>query len=318
MRSIRDLIRGAVAAAVVALAAAAPARAQQVADTTFDTRVAHPAFTARHPVVRVDEAHHEFHTAGGRYQVFADLVANDGARIERGTTPFTLAGLKGCDVLVISNALGDEDMSVPAAEHAAFTPAECDAVREWVRAGGGLLLIADHAPMGAAARPLGERFGVDMRNAYCIDPGPGNAAGQPGLCTFTAAYGLDTTHVVVRGRDASERVRTVTTFTGQSLAGPPGATSLLTFGPSAVDLMVGFGKASGPVPDSLKKRAEGRSQALAFPFGEGRVVVLGEAAMLSAQLAGPGGQFKMGMNRPGIDNRQLALNIVRWLARELP
>jgi hypothetical protein len=42
-------------------------------------------------------------------------------------------------------------------------------------------------------------------------------------------------------------------------------------------------------------------------------VFLGEAAMLSAQLAGPN-QMKFGMNRPGIDNRQLALNIVHWLS----
>jgi hypothetical protein len=48
-------------------------------------------------------------------------------------------------------------------------------------------------------------------------------------------------------------------------------------------------------------------------FGKGRVVVLGEAAMLSAQLTGPGG-MKFGMNHPGIDNRQLALNIVHWLS----
>ena len=48
-------------------------------------------------------------------------------------------------------------------------------------------------------------------------------------------------------------------------------------------------------------------------FGKGHVVVLGEAAMLSAQLAGPNGN-PFGMNRPGIDNRQLALNIMHWLS----
>jgi hypothetical protein len=41
--------------------------------------------------------------------------------------------------------------------------------------------------------------------------------------------------------------------------------------------------------------------------------VLGEAAMLSAQLGGPN-QMPFGMKRPGIDNRQLALNIVHWLS----
>jgi hypothetical protein len=50
--------------------------------------------------------------------------------------------------------------------------------------------------------------------------------------------------------------------------------------------------------------------------GKGRVIVLGEAAMLSAQLAGPN-KMAFGMNRPGIDNRQLALNIVHWLSGAL-
>ena len=47
--------------------------------------------------------------------------------------------------------------------------------------------------------------------------------------------------------------------------------------------------------------------------GGGRVVILGEAAMLSAQVGGPN-QTKFGMNYPGIDNRQLALNIMHWLS----
>ncbi len=49
---------------------------------------------------------------------------------------------------------------------------------------------------------------------------------------------------------------------------------------------------------------------MALSYGAGRVVVMGEAAELSAQLAG---LEPMGMNVPGIDNRQMALNIVRWL-----
>jgi hypothetical protein len=59
--------------------------------------------------------------------------------------------------------------------------------------------------------------------------------------------------------------------------------------------------------------AAGRAQGIVFGFGNGRVVVLGEAAMLSAQMTGPAGT-KFGMNRSGIDNRQLALNIVHWLS----
>jgi hypothetical protein len=48
-------------------------------------------------------------------------------------------------------------------------------------------------------------------------------------------------------------------------------------------------------------------------YGKGRAIFLGEAAMLSAQVTGAN-QMKFGMNRSGIDNRQLALNIVHWLS----
>jgi len=60
--------------------------------------------------------------------------------------------------------------------------------------------------------------------------------------------------------------------------------------------------------------AAGHCQGLALRHGKGRVVVLAEAAMLSAQ---EDKGHKFGMNAPGNDNRQFALNVVRWLAGEL-
>jgi hypothetical protein len=59
--------------------------------------------------------------------------------------------------------------------------------------------------------------------------------------------------------------------------------------------------------------AAGRAQALAFKFGKGRVVIQGEAAMLSAQIAGAD-KHKMGMNVEGYDNKQYALNLMHWLS----
>jgi hypothetical protein len=44
-------------------------------------------------------------------------------------------------------------------------------------------------------------------------------------------------------------------------------------------------------------------------------VVLGEAGMLRAQR--DRGRERVGMNVPGYDNRQLALNILHWLSRVL-
>ena len=105
----------------------------------------------------------------GRYLPFARLLRNDGCDVFPGRDRFTAASLERLDVLVISNALGHDDMGDTAAAHPAFSPKECEAVRAWVERGGALLLIADHAPMGAAARTLGAVLGVDMRNGYTVD-----------------------------------------------------------------------------------------------------------------------------------------------------
>jgi len=59
-----------------------------------------------------------------------------------------------------------------------------------------------------------------------------------------------------------------------------------------------------------------RAQGVALSVGGGRVVILGEAAMMSAQLSGAeGSQRPMGMNAPGSDDKQFALNILHWLSR---
>jgi hypothetical protein len=60
--------------------------------------------------------------------------------------------------------------------------------------------------------------------------------------------------------------------------------------------------------------AAGRTQGLALRFGRGRVVVLAEAAMLTAQIDRKGHRF--GMNA-GNDDRVFALSVIRWLAGAL-
>lgn len=300
----------------LALAAlASPSAAQQVPDTTFDTRVAHPAYATQHPRVLFDEAHHNFHTASGRYRAFAELIRHDGYEAVPNAQPFTAKSLVGFQVLVIANALGHDNMADTAAAHPAFTDAEDDAVRDWVQAGGALLLIADHVPMGAAAQGLARRFGVDMSNAVTVDTSKVyHSADNPSLLVFSRENGLLGHHPITLGRDSTERLRRVVTFTGQSLEGPEGSVSILQLSPTARDIIAPSLQAA--MSSNESRPAAGRSQGLALAFGKGRVVVMGEAAMLSAQLAGPQ-RVPMGMNAPGSDDRQLALNIMRWLTRAL-
>src|SRR5437667_11623090 len=89
------------------------ATAQQIADPNFDPKVAHPAYARNGPRVLFDEAHNNFHTAGGRSKPFADLITNDGYQITSNKAKFSAVTLKGFEILVISNALGAERMNMP-------------------------------------------------------------------------------------------------------------------------------------------------------------------------------------------------------------
>ena len=139
---------------------------QQIADPDFDSKVARPAYTSKGPKVLFDEAHFNFHTTTGRYQPFAALLSSDGYQITPNKQKFARQTLAGFKVLVIANALGAAQMNAPSASQPAFTEEECAAVKEWVSTGGALLLIADHAPMGAAAEQLGLQFGVEMSKGH--------------------------------------------------------------------------------------------------------------------------------------------------------
>jgi hypothetical protein len=268
---------------------------QQVADPNFNPKVARPAYVETHPKVLFDEAHANFHTTNGRYKPFADLISSDGLKVAPNPARFSKATLEGNDVLIIANATAANP------GESAFSDAEADAVRDWVKGGGALLLITDHDPYGSASEKLAGRFGVAMSKGFTSDP----AHSEPRSDSCLKLIG---DHPITRGRDDSERIKRVVTFTGQSLKGPADSVAFLKLADSAIDRIP---------PDHKLVSAAGRAQALALAFGKGKVVVLGEAGLLSAQVTGPNRQ-PMGMNYPGIDNRQLALNILHWLAPTNP
>jgi hypothetical protein len=278
--------------------------AQQLPDPEFNTSVENPAYKKDGPRVLFDEAHHNFHTTEGRYKPFVDILMNDGYRIIRNRQAFTKSTLSSFKVLVIANALGAEEMDDNGADASAFTEEECQAVQDWVKSGGALLLIADHAPFGGAAASLGSRFGIDMSKGFTYDPA-NSAPNSPSLLIFSRENKLLGTHPITDGRDQNEKLNTVQSFTGQSLKGPDDSVAILKLSDTAKDT-------PNREADSSVSAA-GRAQAVALKFGKGRVVVQGEAAMLSAQIAGQNKQ-KMGMNVPGNDNKQYALNVMHWLS----
>src|SRR5688572_12996144 len=277
---------------------------QQVADPEFSTSVDNPAYSRNGPRIMFDEAHHNFHTTDGRYKPFADLLTNDGYQVIRNRKPFTKQSLDSFKVLVIANALGAEEMDDEGSDKSAFTEEEIQAVYDWVKGGGALLLIADHAPFGGAASALGLKLGVDMSQGYTFDAA-NSLSGIASFLIFSRENKLLGPHPIFEGRNEKERVNKVLSFTGQSLKGPEESSGILKLSETAQD--------SRNHEQKEMVSAAGRAQALAFKVGKGRVVVHGEAAMLSAQITGQD-KFKMGMNVEGYDNKQYALNVMHWLS----
>ena len=292
---------------------------RQMADPNFDTKVPRPAYVNEHPKVLFDEAHHNVHTAGGLYKPFVDLVANDGYQVTANKEAFSQQTLNGFSVLVIANARGANEAN----DSPAFSEEECNAVRDWVQTGGSLLLITDHAPFGAAAENLAKRFGVEMSKGMTEDPkNYDSSSGDTSQLVFTRENGLLLDHPITQGRDANEKVNRVMTFTGQSLKAPESGTPFLKLGDSAVNRPASIKvEKSGGVTRVLinygdREPAKGYAQAVPLQIGKGRAVMTGEAGMLSAQLDGKT-KKPFGMNVHGIDNRQLALNIMHWLSNIL-
>ena len=287
------------------------ALAQQVSDLDYRPALPRPAYAAdTGPRVAIDEAHHNFHTATGRYQPFAELLRRDGYRVQSLKERLTRDLLQSVEILVIANPLharNVSDWSLPTPS--AYSADEVMALRRWIAdAGGSLLLIADHMPFPGAASEVAKAFGVTFSNGYARDgrwrPGAANV--------FELNQGLGE-NVITRGRSDDERITSVATFGGSAFKPPQGAIRILTFGPASISAETT--KAPGITPDAPKVAIEGWSQGAAWKVGRGRIAVFGEAAMFSAQRAGPD-KRPMGMNAPEAhQNHQLLLNVLHWLSR---
>jgi hypothetical protein len=284
---------------------------QEIADGGYRPVIERPEYgQGAGPLVRVDRGHHTFHADDGHYGLFADLLRRDGYRVDSLTTTLTLEALDEAGVLVIVNALHDDDVDdwvLPTSP--AFTADEVRAVRLWIEGGGALLLVADHMPFPAAAAMLGRAFGVEFQNGFAIvesdwDP-----------LVFTRDAETLRSHPITDGRRPQERITSAVTFVaGQAFrAIDDRVRPLLVFGPRVVSLNPQrawvFDEATPRVP------VEGWLQGAALEAGAGRVVVLGEAAMMAAQVVGVR-EAPVGMNSPNAaQNLQFLRNTMHWLSR---
>jgi hypothetical protein len=275
------------------------------------------------PRVLIDSAHVNLHTVDGRYAPFSRLAQAAGFRVEDVSGWMQPDALGPSDVLVVANALGisgaaDQLGAVLGLDRwvnltrSAFGDEEITRLEMWVRNGGSLLLIADHRPIGGANARLARVFSVEMTNGYVEDPDHHETtANVPSFLVFDRTSGLLGEHPILEGRDPSERVNRVITFTGQALRADAGVATLLRLAPSAMERNGRSAAAQG-------RSVAGLAQAVALEHGKGRVIVLGEAAVATSQVVGPpGSNRRMGLQWPATDNERFIVNALYWLSRAL-
>ena len=239
------------------------------------------------PRVSIDLGHFNDAPADSRFLALGDLLIWDGYRVTRSKQYLVPEYLKEIRVLVIGNALpypaGVGRLADAAGwSRATFAPDEVRAVRDWVRAGGSLLLEADVPRSGQGAAPLANALGLAFHDCPAPVFLPAVEAGQ---------------HPIRNGRsEYNERVDTVAALAGgwiEALWPDAAAAALLTAPPAAAGSC-----------------AAGKPLALALEFGRGRVVAL------SAQLERNEDLVRSTRVDPArFDNRQFILNVMHWLSR---
>ena len=261
----------------------------------------------------IDGAHYNFHDINGTYEVLAGMLRKSGFHVTGQTMPFSEKNLRPFDILVIANPLADRMDSLTkraqrnkepyrwssVATQSAYTESEISAIKNWVNNGGSLLLILDHAPIGKSGGSLAEAFGVEARNVgtydtLSLDPKVDTANGARNIL-FTRSNGLIGNHPITKSVDS------VTTYTGLSLLGPPGSSALLKLPSTAYDR-----DWLSETRQFRNRSATGRTQGIAFEYGNGRVVVMGEAAEFRPAF----------LSRSERGNWHFLLDILKWLAKE--
>ena len=325
------ILRFALIVSAVLLAGLCWAQDPVLYDADYRPTVDDPAFAAgQGPLVLVDEAHNNFHTIEGRYHVFAELLINDGYRVEPNTSSFSAEALADASVLLIANALNatnvtaveSDPWTTPVAP--ALTGEEIQAVVQWVSEGGSLMLVADHMPFPGAINGLAAQFGVIWQNAFAFAGNFTFQGGDPNLLQFGLGTpgpdgGIGHDHPVYQGRNSAERVDFVSTFTGSAFRLAPGskARPVMQLGTGPSSLMAYPTNHLVITQATPFELAMGLLQGATLKHGEGRVAFMGEAAMFSARIAdfvSPG--FQMGMSNQELapHNKQFTLNLVHWLS----
>jgi hypothetical protein len=278
-------------------------------DRSFHPEIRYPTYPiGEGPVVLIDEAHNNFHTAEGTYMPFAALLTRDGYIVKKAKNKISTNLLGTCSILVIADAQPPSQKEAPPT----FSDQEIDILNTWVGKGGALFLITDHMPDPGAIEKLALSFGIQVNNGYVLN---GFLSGGEEPIVFKRTDGTLSDHPVTNGRNPSEKIRAVATFAGSAFRAERDFEPLMIFGPDRRSWMP---KEYWKFPEGTPSLSiAGWFQGGVSEFGEGKIAFFSEAAMFTAQIFDQG-RIRAGMNHPlGKDNAQFLLNVMHWLSNRL-
>ena len=301
-------ILGLGAATLLALAAVASQVVEPVSIHAADA----PAPADRRPAVAIDAGHENADAVSGFFKPLSGLLGRDNYRVVPFTGPFEAEPLASVDLLVVSTA-GRAAASAGKSASAAIGDRECDLVRDWVRGGGSLLIVAGETPFTGETDRLAARFGVQTGGGRVFDRVSGG--GMTTALEFSRANGRLDEHPILRGSGRAGQIARVLSAGGESLSVPRGAAILLKLSGTAREAMTRddleaeefAARQEAGISGSFSIPVAGRGLAIALSFGKGRLVVLGDPYLVS----GPG------LSVSETDNRQFARNVVHWLSHQM-
>jgi hypothetical protein len=251
--------------------------------------------------------------------------------------PFDRESLADAQIVIIANASSAKNAVSPPLTPAklreawqppftsAFSPEEITDLREWVEAGGGLLLVFDHAPGPAAIEKLTAAFGIEVTNGHVLDERlnwwkNGQLAPESGAAAFRRANRTLANDPITDGRNPAEFVDLVFFGGGSAFQLPPEGRPLLVLGSSWTSVLPERPFAFEEGDGTPRQNVGGWLQGGVLRAGQGRVAVFADSGFMTTpqELTQTNPQFSgfvtLMLRILQERNPQLLLNVMHWLS----
>jgi len=279
-----------------------------ITDFIYDPDIISPVYPEnKGPKIYLDEGHHIRNTYGGLggFKAFRNVLRNDGYQVVSIKDQFTSKSLQIVRIIVIALAQNEKNLEPRwyNPTYSAFKGSELIALKKWVKNGGSLFLIVDHHPFAGAAKDLAKEFGIELINGHAMDKITANPH------YFNINNKTLHSNIITKGRNHSEIIDSILTFSGSAMNLPVDAKPILTFDK---DWLHYLPERAWDFENIKPTSIEGLSQGAFMEYGIGKLVIFGDGNMFSAQVD-KDGEVAGFIHPYAKHNYRLLLNIIHYL-----